>query len=173
MKSFSPAKWSIELKTITAISLLSMLLPVLIISKTVPHVMGNTFILIFTTIIPITIIAFTASHIIIKYEIDNTQILIQRLTSSKSITISDIKSINIINQAILRGSYRIFGIGGLFTFSGKYKNKELGTYNMFATNLKSPVVITMKEKENIIITPKNPVEFIQCVNEILLTGQLT
>ena len=59
------------------------------------------------------------------------------------------------------GSLRIFGNGGLFAFTGKYRNRKLGIYNAYATALRLAVVIKLGDKKTLVVTPEKPEQFIE------------
>jgi hypothetical protein len=59
----------------------------------------------------------------------------------------------------MRGSFRLFGNGGMFSFTGWYRNRALGTYRAFVTDLKQTVVLRF-EKKTIVLSPENPERFV-------------
>ena len=59
----------------------------------------------------------------------------------------------------MKGSIRTFGNGGFFSFSGRFRNSQLGSYRAFATDPKRAVVIKT-EKRTFVITPQDPDDFI-------------
>jgi len=57
-------------------------------------------------------------------------------------------------------SIRTFGNGGLFSFSGFYHNKTLGTYRAWITDSKQTVVLAFP-KRTVVISPVPPDDFVQ------------
>ncbi len=52
----------------------------------------------------------------------------------------------------MKGSIRTFGNGGLFCFSGRFRNRKLGSYRAFATDPKLAVVLRFPDKI-VVVTP--------------------
>jgi hypothetical protein len=63
----------------------------------------------------------------------------------------------------MAGSIRVFGNGGLFSFTGLYQNKRLGSYRAYVTDDKRTVVVRLKEK-TIVISPEFPDEFVRTID---------
>ena len=58
----------------------------------------------------------------------------------------------------MRGSIRTFGNGGFFSFSGHYRNKTLGAYRAFVTDLHQTVVLRYSGR-TLVVSPSTPEEF--------------
>jgi hypothetical protein len=56
-------------------------------------------------------------------------------------------------------SLRLFGNGGLLSYSGYFWNRKTGRYRAFATDPSRAVVLSYR-KRKIIITPDDPQRFI-------------
>ncbi len=65
---------------------------------------------------------------------------------------------------ICRGSLRIFGNAGLFSYTGLYWNKKLGRYRLIATDLKKATVLVFPHR-TVVITPAIPQVFIDYFNQ--------
>jgi hypothetical protein len=59
----------------------------------------------------------------------------------------------------LGGSTRVFGNGGLFSFTGLFRNKRLGLYHAFVTDSKLAVVLRLRNK-TIALSPGDPPRFV-------------
>lgn len=73
--------------------------------------------------------------------VTQNQLLIRRFFTSKNVPLNEIVSVEIYS-----GSTRflkVCGSGGMFGFYGWYKNKELGRFFIYATNLKELICITL------------------------------
>lgn len=51
----------------------------------------------------------------------------------------------------LKGSIRTFGSGGLFGFTGYFRNKSLGKYTAFISNTRKPLLLFSNGKKKIIV----------------------
>ncbi len=55
---------------------------------------------------------------------------------------------------------RIFGVGGLFGYFGKFANKEMGNMTWYATRRDKTVLVTTTGNKKIIVTPDEPEAFV-------------
>ena len=65
---------------------------------------------------------------------------IKRLFWNSAVSLADIESVNIDPDA-MKGSIRTFGNGGLYSFSGLFRNSKIGRYRAYATDHKRAVVL--------------------------------
>jgi len=110
------------------------------------------------TALPLLILAGAALFVIRGYTIDPNELLIQRLLWATRLPLAGLKSAEVVPQA-MRGSIRLFGNGGLFSITGLYRNRALGRYRAFVTNLKDTVVLRF-EIRTVVISPENPERFV-------------
>ncbi len=97
------------------------------------------------------------------YCIENNQLNIRRLLWETKIDLSNLKRVA-FNPLAIQSSVRTFGNGGLFSFSGFFKNSILGTYRSYSTNYQNAVVLYFDSK-TIVITPDNPVNFVSAITQ--------
>ena len=60
----------------------------------------------------------------------------------------------------MEGSLKLFGNGGMFSFTGWFWSKKLGRFRAYATNLNCTVVLRW-EKRTVVVSPDNAVEFVR------------
>ena len=116
------------------------------------------------TVITWGIILSCAAFGVYGYSIQNGKLRILRLGWSKDIPLSEIKSVEFKPNALM-GSLRIAGIGGVFGYIGHFKNRILGNYKAYATHRRKTVVIHTSRNEQIVITPDDPEQFVQVLQE--------
>lgn len=116
------------------------------------------------TVINWTIIIGSAAFGVYGYSIQEGQLRILRLGWSKDVDLDEIKSIEFKPNAML-GSFRKWGIGGLFSYLGYFSNRVLGSYKAYATHRKKTVLITTKDNHQIVVTPDNPQEFVTLIKD--------
>jgi Bacterial PH domain len=63
------------------------------------------------------------------------------------------------DQEVFKGSLRLFGNGGIFSFTGFFWKRGLGCYRAFATDPGRAVILKFR-KRIIVITPDDPPRFI-------------
>jgi hypothetical protein len=94
-----------------------------------------------------------------SYEITDDAILIRRLFWTTRLDRSGLKSAVVIPKA-MRKSLRTCGNGGVFSFTGWYWNKTLGSYRAFVTDMNRTVVLRF-EKRTVVVSPDEPEEFVK------------
>ena len=115
-------------------------------------------------VLPLLGLIAAAFFMIRGYRLSGDTLLVQRLGWTSKIDLSGLVSVQADPQAMAK-SIRTFGNGGLFCFAGAFRNKKLGSYRAFATDLKSAVVLRF-EKKVIVVTPENPAYFVSRIIEL-------
>ncbi|MBN1482991.1 hypothetical protein EH223_13735 [candidate division KSB1 bacterium] len=91
------------------------------------------------------------------YELSDNTLAVQRLIWKTKIDLQKLRDVK-VNPDAMKKSIRTFGNGGLFSFSGLFKNSELGSYRAFVTDLKKSVVLYFTNR-TIVVSPDRPNEF--------------
>jgi len=87
------------------------------------------------------------------YMIEGAELIIVRPIGSKKISISDIAGVRAVRREEMRGAIRIFGVGGLFGYYGKFYSWTLGSLTLYTTQRKNRLLIIMKSGKKILISP--------------------
>jgi hypothetical protein len=117
---------------------------------------------------PLVILLGSALFIIRGYVLDGDVLWVRRLFWSTRVNLRGLRDARIDHQAV-NWSLRMFGNGGLFSFSGWYWNRRLGGYRMLATNFRQPVVLDWGTRR-MVVTPGNAEEFVQELKGRLAAG---
>lgn len=120
--------------------------------------LNNTSIMTIFVMVAIYLIVFLFRPI--SYEITDSMVLINRPLSDIIIQIKEIKSVEILEVSRLSGAVRLFGVGGLFGYWGKFYNRKIGTMTWYATRRDQAILITTKENKKIVLTPDEPEIFV-------------
>jgi hypothetical protein len=110
-------------------------------------------------VLPIGIIAACALFVIRGYTIEPDAILVHRPLWTTRLPRADLQSARIQPDA-MKWSLRLCGNGGFFSFTGWYRNKLLGNYRAFVTDLKRTVVLKYS-KRTIVLSPSDPEAFVR------------
>jgi hypothetical protein len=102
---------------------------------------------------------FAALFTIRGYTITADAILVHRLFWATRLPLAGLQSAEFSPGAMCK-SMRTFGNGGLFSFTGFYRNKALGSYRAFVTDLRRTVVLRY-DKRTVVISPAVPEEFVR------------
>lgn len=65
----------------------------------------------------------------------------------------------------MAGSWRLWGNGGFFAFSGHFSNSRLGRYRAFVTDMTRTVVLTTP-RGLVVVSPDDPEEFVRAVDHV-------
>lgn len=156
-----PCTWSMGVTAITAITIIILVASTYFIwTDDFPSSMlwlKYTLIVVF-----IATIIGGLGYMPIRLTIGNDKIILHRLFGSINIPIKDIIAIKAIPNSETAFSIRIFGSGGLFGYLGKFKNKILGNYTMYATNV-NELILIRTDRKTYVFSCKNRDEFIESV----------
>ncbi|SDZ87359.1 PH domain-containing protein [Microbulbifer marinus] len=149
------APWSRQLKWITALTSVILLgIPLLLLDKA-PQAESRLYTV--AILLPPAIFVLSALFAIRGYRIERTALLILRFGWHTRIPLQGLTSAEADPEA-MHGSIRLFGNGGLFGFTGLYRNSKLGRYRAFATDSSRAVVLHFPER-TLVVTPDRPAQF--------------
>lgn len=109
-------------------------------------------------LIPLAIILWGALFTMRGYTVAPDAILIHRLFWTTRLSLNGLQSAEFEPDA-MRRSIRTFGNGGLFSFSGFYRNMALGTYRASVTDPHRTVVLHFRTR-TVVVSPSAPEEFL-------------
>ena len=115
---------------------------------------------IFTTILLSLIYFGTFSFRPISYKLTDNKLIVHRPLSDIKIDRTEIKSVEQLDKAKLSWAVRIFGVGGLFGYWGKFSNTKIGSMTWYATRRNNAVLVTTIHNKKIILTPNEPEKFV-------------
>jgi PH (Pleckstrin Homology) domain-containing protein len=72
----------------------------------------------------------------------------------------------------MSGSIRNWGNGGMFSFTGHYRNKRLGPYRAYATDPNRSVVLHFPDERPIVLTPESPKQFAELVSYFTIESRI-
>ena len=87
------------------------------------------------------------------YQLDEAVLIINKAVKSRKILLSEISEVKLITKEDLKGTYRTFGVGGLFGYYGKFRNRQLGAMTWYATQNKNYLLLVLKSGDKIVLTP--------------------
>jgi hypothetical protein len=146
-----PAPWSTELKAISAG------MTILLIAVAV--ILDN-----FLSAFPLLILFGSLMYSVHGYSLRGGKLLIHRLGWATKYELSELEECHVIPNAMM-GSMRVFGNGGLFGYTGLFRNAILGRYRAFATRRKNCLILKFGDT-TVALTPDEPVEMQQAIEEL-------
>lgn len=108
-------------------------------------------------VLPVLILPGCALFIIRSYTIGPDALAIRRLFWTTRLPLAGLQSAT-VEPSAMRWSLRLCGNGGLFSITGWYRNRALGNYRAFVTDLTQTVVLRFPKK-TVVVSPENPAAF--------------
>ncbi len=107
--------------------------------------------------IPLLILLGGAIFMVRGYTLSNGRLIIRRLGWSSVVDLTSLISATPDPSAMDR-SIRLMGNGGLFAFTGLFRNRKLENFRVFGTDPRRSVVLRFPNK-TVVVTPDNPEKF--------------
>lgn len=104
----------------------------------------------------------TALFTVRGYRLQDQTLYVQRLIWETRIDLRGLEKAYQEPEAFRR-CFKTFGNGGLFSFSGYFRSKKLGTFRCWVTDTKKSVVLEVKGKK-LVISPDSPESFLLAVS---------
>lgn len=109
-------------------------------------------------LVPVVSALFT----VLEYQVADGRLRIRRLLWSDSIPLDALVSVD-RDPSLTAGSWRLAGNGGLFSFSGWFRSKALGTYRAYVTDFDRAVVLRFHDRRAVVVSPADPAAFVAAV----------
>lgn len=114
--------------------------------------------------IPIVVLFIGLLFTVRGYVIRGSVLGVRRLLWETEFDLSSLVSVKHDPRA-MTGSIRTMGNGGLFSFSGRYRSRKLGSFRAYITDLRNCVVLKFAEQV-IVISPENPEMFVEILSNL-------
>jgi hypothetical protein len=161
---FAAAPWSKSLKLMSAFSTAVLVVVGIAAYRAIPMVSGVAHMVGLGIALTLVLsLIGGALFIVTGYAIDERGLHIERPLFATRIALDGLERIWSDPRAC-QGSLRVFGNGGLFSFTGLFRNPTLGNYRLFGTDLSRAVVLALPRRK-VVITPADPDAFIALVRQ--------
>jgi FtsH-binding integral membrane protein len=114
-------------------------------------------------LLPLAVIVICALFTVRRYSISNRELTIHRLFWTTRVSLHGLQGAYFDTNATDR-SIRTFGNGGFFSFTGYFRNKELGSYRAFMTDRRRAVVLRFSTSV-IVVSPERPADFVNTISQ--------
>ncbi|MGP1387399.1 MAG: PH domain-containing protein [Thainema sp.] len=114
-------------------------------------------------VMPLAILLGTAIFSVQGYQVANETLYVQRLGWKSAIALDQLTSVE-IDPTAMDQSIRTWGNGGLFGFTGHFRNRKLGKYQAYATDFKQSVILRFRDR-TVVVTPADPERFVQTLQQ--------
>ena len=116
-------------------------------------------------LLPLALLIGCILFIVRGYTVDTAQLSVERLLTSTPVPLSGLSRVW-ADPAVCKGSLRVFGNGGLFSFTGWFYSKRLGRYRLFATDFRNAVVLKFPDR-GVVVSPAAPHAFVEHLRHVV------
>ncbi len=116
-------------------------------------------------LLPSIVLVGSAFFIVRSYTVDSVQLSIRRLFTDTRIPLAGLRRAW-ADPEVVKRSIRIFGNGGLFSFSGWFYDRRLGRFRLFATDFRSVVVLQFAGRV-VVVSPAEPHAFVEHLQHLI------
>lgn len=113
---------------------------------------------------PLLILLIALYYIILGYLLTASRLRVRRLGWMSEWGLDGLEAVAADTGAMV-GSRRLLANGGLFSFSGRFRNKQLGVYRAMATDPNKAVILRWPDR-TLVITPDDPERFVRTLCEL-------
>lgn len=103
----------------------------------------------------------SAPFTILGYRVTPRDIEVRRLFWTTRLPLAGLESAA-FDPAAMNGSVRLFGNGGLFSFTGLFRSRSLGSYRAYVTDPRRAVVLRFPAR-TVVVSPADPRDFVQAL----------
>lgn len=162
------ADWSVSLLLTSAV--FSLLLIWSSCYVIVRNLRGGDKFFVFIALIPVLILILSALYSVRGYRLLGKSLYVERLGWDSEIKLEALSSVELNPQA-MASSIRMWGAGGLFSYTGWFSSPLIGVYQAYATNPQQAVVLRFPEK-TIVVTPTHPELFVSSALDLASSKNL-
>lgn len=157
---YPAAPWSGFLKGVSSVVTLLLLGVSWLAASTMP-VHASPLLHMAVIVLPLVLLLAAAPFVVRGYELRDGTLQVRRLCWTTRVVLGELREATIDPQAGA-GSIRLFGNGGLFSFSGWFRNARLGRYRAFVTDWQCAVVLRGAAC-TVVLSPADPVDFVRAL----------
>lgn len=155
---FPAAPWSRLLKATSIGTSLLLVGAGYAVARTVPAIGALKFVSLAGACSLPAIALIALLFVVISFEIDGNQLRIRRLLWHTRIDLTTVQEAR-MDPSMSQDTTRTAGNGGLFSFTGYYRNPSLGRYEAYVTDWKQTVVVRLAHRV-IVVSPADPAQLI-------------
>ena len=161
MFRFRAAPWPTYLKAISLVATVVLVGMGYVLLAKIPHGTRVPFAETFGTVmafVPPLIALVAALFVVVAYDVDGTELGVQRLLWSTRVPLTGITAAWHDPNA-MKCSLRLFGNGGLYSITGLFRSKALGNYRAYVTDPGRAVVLRLPGR-TVVVSPGDPGAFL-------------
>jgi len=156
------APWGMPLKLMTSLGVTAVV-GVLVGLACAPGV-PSTGIILAWAFLPLVLIG-SALTAVRGFAVTPDALQVRRLCWTTEIPLRHLQQAEVISLRKNGVAVRVFGNGGLFSFSGWYWSRALGRFRLFGTDLSRTVLLRFDDRA-VVVTPDRPEDFVATVRSL-------
>ena len=159
-RKFAVAPWPVTLKVVSVLGTALLMGVAIAAHRAIPVPSGFTHAFgLGVALVPVAVLVGALLFVVSDYEIEGTDLYVGRLFSYTRVPLAGLSRVW-VEPGVCKGSLRVFGNGGLYSFTGTYYSKRLGRYRLFATDLSRAVALALPAR-TVVVTPAEPHAFVE------------
>lgn len=156
---FSIAPWPTSLKLLSTLGTVGLIAVSYAAYSAIPAPSGLTHSFgVGVAAVPLLLLIGCLVFIVSGYSVESNQLSVKRLLTSTVVPLSGLERAW-ADPSACKGSLRVLGNGGLFSFTGRFYSKRLGYYRAFVTDFRRAVVLKFPDRV-VVISPAAPQAFL-------------
>lgn len=116
----------------------------------------------FVAAVPPLVLVGALLFVVTSYDVQPSELRIQRFLWSTRVELDGLSRAWADPKA-MAGSLKVWGNGGLLSFTGTFQNKALGRYRAFVTDPACAVVLVLRNR-TVVVSPAEPRAFLQALS---------
>jgi hypothetical protein len=162
---YAAAPWSNSLKSLSALSALILVGVSYAASRVIPpqpvaHLVGTA-----VSVLPMLILVGSLLFVVSGYELTARELYVQRLLWRTRIPLLDTLQGAALQPDLPRGSLRVVGNGGMFSFTGWFYRRDLGRYRAFVTDWNQALLLRTTGA-CVVISPADPQAVLRTIRQL-------
>jgi len=157
---YPAAPWSGFLKGVSAVVILLLAGVSWLMAFTIPP-LALPLLRTAAVALPLLILLSAAAFVVRGYTLGDGTLQVRRLCWTTRVALGELREATVDPLAVA-GSIRLVGNGGLFSFSGWFRNAKLGRYRAFVTDWQCAVVLR-GSMCTVVLSPADPAGFVRAL----------
>lgn len=119
------------------------------------------------TVLPLAILLGAIPFAVLGYRVTDSSLQIRRPLWTTCVELRGLKDVRADSKA-MSGSLRLLGNGGLFSFTGRFRNRRLGSYRAWVTDPGRAVVLELPDR-TVVVSPDRPEEMARILRKLKIS----
>ncbi|HYA92056.1 MAG TPA: PH domain-containing protein [Thermodesulfobacteriota bacterium] len=164
-RHFNVAPWPTSLKLFSFLGTTGLIIASYAAYRAIPTLSGFTHNFgLCVALVPLLLLIGCLDFIVSGYTVGPKELSVHRLLTLTTVPLTGLERAW-ADPAACKGSFRVYGNGGLFSFTGRFYNKRLGSYRAFVTDFHNAIVLKFHDRV-VVISPAAPRAFLNHLHHI-------